>query len=471
MTRPVPYIVVFLGPTLPVADARAILPHAAYLPPAAQSDLLSVVEQSRPDAIALIDGVFTQALSVWHKEILYALERGVAVYGASSMGALRIAETAAFGAVGVGRIYEGYAGGALTDDDEVAVVHATTDWGYRCLSEAMVNIRASLAAARDAGVIDPEAHDRLVGLAKARFYPKRSYPQLFEDAARAGFDPGLIDALGAFLATSAVDQKREDALALLAHLRDQGVTAPTAGPVTRSHVFQSLYHRDRRVERGRVQVPLSDISSHAALHLEGFGQINEHALHAALVDVLAEFLHVEADPEALAAERKRFCAERRLHAGEDLVRWRTDNDLSEEALDEFIARQARRRCMRDWYISRKHLERTTQEVLDELRLDGRYPAAADAAAAQQDLLAASQPYFEFTGDDTPLRDLIRDHARATPWHPTTAIDVWAFENGFKGPADVRYELIRAKLAREDTASALSALAGAAGADPGGLDGR
>ena len=52
MTRPVPYIVVFLGPTLPVADARAILPHAAYLPPAAQSDLLSVVEQSRPDAIA-----------------------------------------------------------------------------------------------------------------------------------------------------------------------------------------------------------------------------------------------------------------------------------------------------------------------------------------------------------------------------------------------------------------------------------
>ena len=121
--------------------------------------------------MVLIDGVFTQALSVWHKEILYALERGVAVYGLSSMGALRVAETAAFGAVGVGRIFDGYRSGELTDDDEVAVVHATAEWGYRSLSDAMVNIRASLGAARETGIIDDATHDRLVTLGRTASTP------------------------------------------------------------------------------------------------------------------------------------------------------------------------------------------------------------------------------------------------------------------------------------------------------------
>ena len=94
-------IVVYLGPTMPWSQAREILPHAVFLPPAAQSDIISVVDELSPSAILLIDGVFTQQLSVWHKEILYALERGVAVYGSSSMGALRVAETAAYGAVRV----------------------------------------------------------------------------------------------------------------------------------------------------------------------------------------------------------------------------------------------------------------------------------------------------------------------------------------------------------------------------------
>ena len=64
---------VFLGPTMPVAVARSPLPDATFLPPARQADVLSAVETHRPDVIALIDGVFHQSLSVWHKEILYAL--------------------------------------------------------------------------------------------------------------------------------------------------------------------------------------------------------------------------------------------------------------------------------------------------------------------------------------------------------------------------------------------------------------
>ena len=50
-------IVIFLGPSLPIAEAREIL-DAIYLPPAKQADLISAVTTYKPDAIGLIDGVF-----------------------------------------------------------------------------------------------------------------------------------------------------------------------------------------------------------------------------------------------------------------------------------------------------------------------------------------------------------------------------------------------------------------------------
>jgi hypothetical protein len=85
--------IVFLGPSLPRAEAERILP-AEYLPPAAMGDIYRAVSRparQRPRRIALIDGYFERMAAPWHKEILWALERGAQVYGASSMGALRAA--------------------------------------------------------------------------------------------------------------------------------------------------------------------------------------------------------------------------------------------------------------------------------------------------------------------------------------------------------------------------------------------
>jgi hypothetical protein len=457
-------LVVFLGPTMPVEEARTILPDALFLPPAKQSDILSIVDQVGPDAVLLIDGVFTQSLSVWHKEILYALEQGVAVYGASSMGALRAAETAVFGAVGVGEIFEAYVSGELTDDDEVAVAHASGEWDHRVLSDAMVNIRATLRKARDEGLIDEAQHDRLVELAKARFFPERAYQQLLDDAEADGFGADVLERLRAFVTTSAVDQKRLDALALLTHIRDQGVTPPPEITTTRSHPFLAQYHRDRLVERNGVQIPLSDISSYAALHLADFPQVNEHALHAALVDVLGELLRVQVTQQDVDAEISRLRAEFRLRSDDDLAAWRSDNDINQQDFTDLMRRLATRRKLREWLISRKYLERTTQEILDELRVRGRYPATADAAVFQQEVLMAAHPDFEHRGDDSALLDLVKQHARHTGWRPTVPLDVWAFENGFKDVSDVRYELVRAKLARRASTRALESLLTAASDD-------
>ena len=61
--------------------------------------------------IGLIDGYFDGVPAVAHKEILWALDQGIRVLGAASMGALRAAELAPFGMEGVGAIWRDYADG------------------------------------------------------------------------------------------------------------------------------------------------------------------------------------------------------------------------------------------------------------------------------------------------------------------------------------------------------------------------
>ncbi len=131
-------VVVFLGPTMPVDEARQLL-DATYLPPVQQGDVLAVLNRREVKAIAVVDGYFGWVPAVWHKEILWALSRGIAVFGAASMGALRAAELSSHGMVGIGSVFRKFASGELRDDDEVAVVHSTVDDAFTPLSDAMVN--------------------------------------------------------------------------------------------------------------------------------------------------------------------------------------------------------------------------------------------------------------------------------------------------------------------------------------------
>ncbi|AUX45898.1 hypothetical protein SOCE26_073980 [Sorangium cellulosum] len=210
---------IFTGPTLPAAEGQQQI-DAIFLPPAAQGDIYRAALE-RPVAIGLIDGYFERVPSVSHKEILWAMAQGVHVLGASSMGALRATELSLFGMEGVGAIYEAYASGALDADDEVAVAHASAEDGYRPLSEAMVNLRATLRAAEGAGVISGSTRERLEELSRGLFYPDRCYPILLRRAAQEGLPPAQIEALRAFLPEGRVDQKRADALALLQVLRER----------------------------------------------------------------------------------------------------------------------------------------------------------------------------------------------------------------------------------------------------------
>src|SRR6185369_3188776 len=100
-------IAVFLGPSLPVAEAAGILPAATFLAPARMGSVYRAVHDGAR-TVGIVDGFYERVPAVWHKEILWALAEGVRVYGAASMGALRAAELDTYGMIGVGEIYRQY---------------------------------------------------------------------------------------------------------------------------------------------------------------------------------------------------------------------------------------------------------------------------------------------------------------------------------------------------------------------------
>jgi hypothetical protein len=210
-------IYIFTGPTLAPEEGCAAL-DAVYLPPVAQGDVYRV-GLKRPWAIGIIDGYFEHVPAVWHKEILWAMTQGIHVYGSASMGALRAAELAPFGMEGIGEIFAAYRDGRLEDDDEVAVVHGPAASGYRPMSEAMVNVRYTLAVAAMSGVISAMTRSLLEHITKAMYYPERSYPLVLRQAAEQGLPTADLEALRTWLPQGRVDQKREDALAMLRAIR------------------------------------------------------------------------------------------------------------------------------------------------------------------------------------------------------------------------------------------------------------
>jgi hypothetical protein len=231
--------VIFAGPSLPPAF-RPSDPALCWRPPIRQGELYQAA-LARPAIIGVIDGYFEVTPTVWHKEILWAMAQGIHVYGSASIGALRAAELWPFGMTGVGRVFAAYRDGILTDDDEVAVLHGPKELGYPAVTEAMVNIRATLDKAVTEGVIDARLALRLTAIGKTLFYKERSWDAIARLAADSWAQTPLAD-LAHWRRGGQVDQKRVDALEMIAAMRAH--LAVGVKPLTVSYRFQDTgYHR------------------------------------------------------------------------------------------------------------------------------------------------------------------------------------------------------------------------------------
>ena len=202
-------IAVFLGPSLPRAVADSIL-QAQYLPPAGQGDLLKLLPQ-QPNVVVVIDGLFEDRPAIWHNEILLALERGVKVIGAASMGALRAAELWRYGMMGVGCIFRAYRRSWLNDNSEVAVLHAPVELGAFPLTEALVNVRATCRAAIRENVLSTDQASAFVTFAAGIYYKDRTWERLLGQLGDQPLGKGVLSRFSDWTRLNRVDLKARDA--------------------------------------------------------------------------------------------------------------------------------------------------------------------------------------------------------------------------------------------------------------------
>jgi hypothetical protein len=206
--------VLFAGPSFgdSIKDVRQRDSSIDIRPPAAWGDVTRAVNDGAR-RIGIVDGYFECKRSVWHKEILHAMSQGVQVAGASSIGALRAAECAAFGMVGIGKVYKMYASGELTDDSDVALVHAPAEMHYRALSLPRVNVLLTFRRLAARGYVNSEDLSALELVARRTIYAELNTRTVIDRVFRD--TPQRAERLAVRASEEYVDQKRQDAHALV----------------------------------------------------------------------------------------------------------------------------------------------------------------------------------------------------------------------------------------------------------------
>ncbi|PWB87462.1 TfuA-related McrA-glycine thioamidation protein [Methanobrevibacter thaueri] len=211
-------ILIYTGLSIPFDEARQILDSSddvevIYKRPIKRGDLGHDIKEN-PDIIGIIDGVFHQNSAVGHREILDVMKRGVKVFGASSMGALRASELDSLGMQGIGYCYNQYASGAIDSDDDVAVMLDSES--LEALSVPLISMDYVFANAVSENILTQDEKDELVEISKSTFYPKRNYANTL---AKSSLDDEKKSKLINFIRESE-DIKKQDAKELLNFIKN-----------------------------------------------------------------------------------------------------------------------------------------------------------------------------------------------------------------------------------------------------------
>ena len=214
-------VLVFAGPSL---DKKTKLKYSQfeYRPPALQGDIANAAELSTHTHFVIIDGFYKSVPSIWHKEIIYALENGKIVLGTASLGAIRAAEMERYGMIGKGKIYQWFKNGDITRDPDVAVGHGSAEEDFQSFTVPIVNIKSTLEASNNH--YKESEVENVLQLARSIFFERRTIKTLCKalEASDIIFKENVLEDLKYHY----IDQKQKDANETLQWLTTHNITLP-----------------------------------------------------------------------------------------------------------------------------------------------------------------------------------------------------------------------------------------------------
>jgi len=208
-------------------------------------------------------------------------------------------------------------------------------------------------------------------------------------AAENGLPAPELDALRAWLPHNRIDQKRQDALAMLRLMRQQ--LAANTGPKRVSyHLEHTTFWDDLMRSAGALTFRESGATSVLTtetlldeLRLQGerYFRVREQALPRCLVMGEAGRQGEQAPAAAIEQTERRFCAAHGLDQPETQQRWLEDNHLTRAQFEELMRGEA--------ILDRERSRRAVSwQMLLHLRLTGEYRALYDRARDKQSRLEA-----------------------------------------------------------------------------------
>ncbi|CAM3673123.1 TfuA-like protein [Legionella longbeachae] len=319
--------VVFLETSLTHQEAMHLLPHAAYLPSIKKGDVLKAI-QAGYKRIVIIDGNFSWVPSVWHKEILTALDYGIEVWGAASMGALRAAELDSFGMRGHGRIYEMYKNEEVDGDDEVAIAYSKFN---HVQTIPLINIRLTLER------LNSINDETVLNLIRSIFYAERSWDKIAQ----------LVpENLYHLIKSNYIDAKKEDAKSLLLSLSQQHTSSRVSDLNRKKREF-TLFEKkliESTLSPAWLLAPLHEQTESLAslqraeniLKLLSIPKTEKNGLHYQyLLSLLDQQTYTITEYE-LMYQVEQFREEHNLLKGEDFFNWLKGLGLHESNLEQLF---------------------------------------------------------------------------------------------------------------------------------------
>jgi hypothetical protein len=430
-------ILTYLGPSLPLAKAKAILPNATFRPPARQGDIVTDVVNLRPNRIILIDGCFDANLSVWHKELTFALQfpHLRAIYGAASMGALRASELDYLGMVGIGRIYGWYRDNVTEDDSEVAVQYAERDSSdgplYYVNTIPLVDIRAGVEHHPD-----QERAQAFLEEMRAVFYMERT-SKVCADAWGDDTFPYI-------------KQKAMDAVTAL---QDFPMYEPAPQqkltPDNLSAFFRALYERDRKISINGTEIPQQHIDAYVMLHNPEYERICWDSANQDLALMLCDHLCVNVTIDEIERENVRFQLRSGIETPQDFENFLSANGWSKNEYDLLQIQNARIRKLQHANTVTKMYRRNTLAIVNYLRTHQAFDYWAKLAVeAEKKIQKSGVDDWLGVNLETSAFDLLSQHFEKEGLELKCNQEEYLLETGFSNLTELGVALARIAAGKE-----------------------